>query len=184
MIGAGAWPLLGLLCACSSAQGSPDATPNVPPRLDPGERLVEGEGFRVIVPASWKDLPDLQPSGTRGTTVGDPRQAVFFSVVHTTVTGQSDPATAARSFLTELKQSLVDGGASVRRWDLEETPVGLRARATVEQGEMRAEGVHLAVVDTARVLHGFSADCLSKTIAPDPTCERVLSSFDVTVKRP
>jgi hypothetical protein len=168
--------------ACTSAGSPPDAAVAVSPRVEPGERLVAGDRFHVIVPSSWKDLPELHPAGAPGVTVGDPRQAVFLTILRTTTPGRNDPGGAPRVFFAELEKATTESGARVTRWEVEETPVGLVARTVLERGEMRAEGVRIAVVDDDRALQGFSADCLSRTADPSVDCARVIASFEVERK--
>jgi hypothetical protein len=165
---------------CSNGAAPADAAAEVAPHVEAGERLLKGDGFRVVVPESWRDLPELHPPGTTGVTVGDPREAVFLTVVETTAPGQKDAHAAGRVFLAELERTLTESGAVIRRWEVEDTPRGVRARTALDRGDLRAEGVRLAILDEQRVLHGWSADCLSRAAAPSPACERVLGSFQVT----
>lgn len=162
-----------------------------------GGTQVEREGFRVVVPAGWNEMPDLAntiANGILGASTdidggaaawGDASAGIFGSVLWVRAKKKVEVVRPELdAFHASLRASIEESGVKVTKHEVSETATRMTSRLEAETDQVKLQAVSIAAVDKKGILHGWSAQCVRSVRAPKkalPLCDALLGSFAVTV---
>lgn len=158
---------------------------------------IERAGFRVEMPAGWKELPEIA-NALENAVLGRTTDVVGDAVAHGDVTrgvvgivlrvSAKKPVDRVRpeieAFHAAFRASVEGNGTRITSWKLTETSTRIVATMEGEAPTVRLRGTAIAVVDKKGILHGWTAQCATTTRAGKRAaddCDAFLGSFQLTI---